>query len=334
MTFLWFTLLLLCLLLYVILDGYDLGLGIATLFERDQRRRREMLELVAVAWDANETWLVLLAVAMWAGFPLAYGTILPQAYLAVIVMLFALIVRGVSVEMASQKPPAPRWERAFGIASLIAALTQGVVASTLVANLTVSAGAYSGSAFGAFTWYSALAAGTVACAYLAMGHAYMKWKATGQLRASAGRRGLVSAAAAVVLAAACLAALGATAAPLNLSSPARVAGFVWLLVFAAAGVGVALWTLRRASRFDALPTVGLSIATVAGVLAVAVARYPLLVPPGLTADNTVSPDNTMAFLAVGIGLDVPLLLFYTWWAHYTFRGKRGSAPEAADLTLA
>jgi cytochrome bd ubiquinol oxidase subunit II len=79
MTFVWFALIVLCLLMYVTLDGYDLGIGIATLLERDGRHRRQMLELVAVAWDGNETWLVLLGVALWAGFPVAFGTILPHA---------------------------------------------------------------------------------------------------------------------------------------------------------------------------------------------------------------------------------------------------------------
>src|SRR3989440_9941328 len=127
MSFMWFLLILLCLLMYVALDGYDIGIGIATLIERDGSRRHEMLELVAQAWDANETWLVLLAVGLWAGFPLAFGAILPHTYLALIVVLLSLIVRGISVEMASQAPPAPRWERAFGVASLVAALAQGVV---------------------------------------------------------------------------------------------------------------------------------------------------------------------------------------------------------------
>ena len=77
----WFVLILLSLLMYVVLDGYDLGIGIATLFERDRHHRRAMLELVAQAWDGNETWLVLAAVSLWAGFPLAFGTILPHAYL-------------------------------------------------------------------------------------------------------------------------------------------------------------------------------------------------------------------------------------------------------------
>ena len=285
-----------------------------------------MLELVAVAWDGNETWLVLLGVALWAGFPLAFGAILPHAYLPLIVMLFSLIVRGVSVEMASQKPPAPGWERAFGAASLTAALAQGAAAGTLAARLTVTSGAFHGSAFGALGWFSALTAVTVACGYLALGYAYTKWKATGGLRATAGRRGTVAAAAAVVLAAACLCAVNATAATLNLS-PGRAFGFGWLLVFAAGGAVLALVTLRPGSRYDALPTAGLVTASMAVFLAVVVARYPVLAPPGLTVGDAASLGRTMEFLAIGIGLDVPLILFYTWYAHYAFRGRQDTADD-------
>ncbi|MEN3356298.1 MAG: cytochrome bd ubiquinol oxidase subunit [Mycobacteriales bacterium] len=328
MPFIWFLLILLCLLLYVTLDGYDLGLGIATLFERDPGQRRQLVELVAPAWDGNETWLVLLAVSLWAGLPLAYGTILPHAYLAVIVMLLALIVRGVSVEIASQNPPAPGWVRAFGVGSLIAALMQGVVVSTLAASLPLTDGAFSGSTFGAFGWFSALAAATVAAGYLALGHAYTKWKTTGEVRAKAGRRGFAAAVVAAVLGAASLGAVNATAAPLNLSGPSRAAGFAWLLAFAVAGVAMTLVTIRPGSRFDGLPLAGLVIATVAGVLALVVARYPLLAPPSLTVDAAASPGTTMDFLAVGVGLNVPLLLFYTYYAHYAFRGKQLGTPEA------
>ena len=333
MTFVWFALIMLCLLLYVTLDGYDLGIGIATLAERDPQRRRQMLELVAVAWDGNETWLVLLAVAMWAGFPLAFGTILPHAFLPLVVMLFALIVRGISVEMASQKPPAPGWVTAFGIGSLVAALAQGVAASTLASSLAITGGAYNGSMFGAMSWYSVLTALAVACGYLALGYAYTKWKTTGQLRDTAGRRGTIAAAATVVLGAACLGAVNATAAPLNLASPTRAAGFAWLMAFAVAGAAMAVVTLRPASRSDALPTTGLTIAVVATFLAVVVARYPVLVPPGLTVANSVSPDHTMEFIAVGIGADVPLILFYTWYAHHAFRGKQASVPERPGTPL-
>ena len=313
MTAVWFALVLLCLLMYVVLDGYDMGVGIATLLERNPRHRHEMLETVALAWDGNETWLVLLGVSLWAGFPAAFGTILPHACLPLTVMLFALIFRGAAVEIASQRPPAPRWEKAFGISSLVAALAQGAAAGTLAANLTTGGG---------LGWYSGLTAVTVAAAYLALGYAFIKWKGTGALRAQAGRRGIVATLAAVVLGAACLGAAEATAALLNLGSPARIAGFTGLLAFAALSAALAVATLRPASRRDALPLCGLAIGAVAIVLALVTARYPVIAPPSLTADNTVSPSGTMKFLAVGVGLNVPLVLFYSWYAHYAFRAAR------------
>jgi cytochrome d ubiquinol oxidase subunit II len=330
----WFLLIVLCLLMYVVLDGYDLGIGVATLMERDAQRRRDMLELVAQAWDANESWLVLAAVALWAGFPLAFGTLLPHTYLALIVMLLAMILRGISVEMASQAPPAPKWERAFGVGSLVAALAQGVVLASLTVNVTVTNGAYSGSPFGSIGWFSALAAVTVTCGYLALGYAYAKWKTTGDLRAHAGRRGTVTSAVTAVLAAVSLVAANGTDAPLNLHSPGRAIAFAGLLLFAAAGVVTALVTLRPTASYDFAPIAGLTMATVALVVAVTVARYPVLVPPALTLDDAVSPPSTMVFLAVGIGLNVPLLFFYNWFAHRTFRGKLTSPKEGLDMSEA
>jgi cytochrome d ubiquinol oxidase subunit II len=327
----WFVVMLLCLLMYVSLDGYDLGIGIATLVERDEHHRREMLEQVAQAWDGNETWLALLAVGLWAGFPEAFGTMLPHAYLPLIVMLLSLIVRGVSVELVSQSPPAPGWTRAFGIASLTAALAQGVVFGTLTERLIVVNGAFSGSPFGAFSWYSVLTAATVTSVYLALGYAFLKWKATGELRERAGVRGTVCAVLATVLGVVCLFAVNATDAPLNLHSPARVIAFTWLLVFGAAGIAMTLVTLRATSRYDAVPTAGLVITIVSLATAIVVARYPVLAPPALTVGNTAAPSNTMVFLAVGIGLNVPLILFYNWFSHHAFRGKLDSGPGGRDL---
>ena len=315
--------------MYVVLDGYDLGIGVASLFERDPRRRHEMLELVAPAWDGNETWLVLLVVCLWAGFPLAFGTILPHAYLPLIVVLFSLIVRGFSVEMASQADSASGWERAFGVGSLAASLAQGVVVGTLASDLTVANGAFSGSPFGSLGWFCVLTAATVTCGYLALGYAYTRWKANGELRVTAGRRGAVSTVLAAVLSAACLAAVNGTAAPLDLHGPGRAIAFAGLLLFAVGGLVMALVTLRPAARHDSVPLAGLASATVALVIAMVVARYPVLAPPALTITDTAAPPATMVFLAVGIGLNMPLVLFYNWFVQHTFKGKFDAAPREA-----
>jgi cytochrome d ubiquinol oxidase subunit II len=330
----WAALLLLCLAMYVLLDGYDLGIGVAMLVERDGRHRTQMLTQVAQAWDGNETWLVLLGVGLWAGFPLAFGTILPHAYLAVFVVLLSLIVRGVSVEMASQAPPGSTWERAFAIASLFAAIAQGVVLATLTQNLVVVGGAFSGSPFGSIGWFAVLAAATVTCLYLAMGYAYTKLNSTAELRGISARRGMVSTLIAVALVAASLVAVNFTAAPLDLHTPGRAIGFAGLLLFAAGGAGMALMTFRAASSSDALPLAGLAVAVVAVLIAVVVARAPVIVPPSLTVANSVSPSTTMVFLAVGVGLNVPLLLFYTWFSHRVFRSTTSSPRTGRTQPLA
>lgn len=300
-TTLWLAIVLLCLLMYVVLDGYDLGIGVATLLERDAIHRRHLLESVAVAWDGNETWLILLGVGLWAGFPLAFGTILPHAYLPVVVMLFALVVRGVSVEMASQAPPARHWTTAFGVASVLAAFAQGVTVGIVVS--------------GVFGWFCVLTGVTVTATYTALGYGHTKRKSSGRPRATAARRGAV---ATVVATGSSVAVL--LAAPLNLTGPGRVFAFYGLLLFAAAGVVTALVTFLRETGTDIPPFGGLVVAVVSVVLAVGVARYPVLMP-GLTVDNTAGPHNTMVFILVGIGLNMPLVLAYNVFAHRAFAGK-------------
>ncbi|WP_406437533.1 cytochrome d ubiquinol oxidase subunit II [Streptomyces sp. NBC_01613] len=323
-TTLWSATVLLCLLMYVVLDGYDLGIGIGTLFERDPAHRRHMLESVAVGWDGNETWLILLGVALWAGFPLAFGTLLPHAYLPVIVVLFSLVVRGVSVEMASQAPPAPRWTTAFGVASLLAAFAQGFALGTLTSAVHLRGEVYTGSAFGAFSWFCVLSGLTVTAGYTALGYAYTKHKSTGLLRESAARRGAVATAVGGVLLVVLVFAVDSTAAPLNLDSPGRAFAFAVLLLFAAGGAGTSLVTFpwkRQSGAADLLPLGGLVIATVSVFLALGVARYPVLLPPGLTVDSAAGPHSTMVFILVGIGLNMPLVLAYNVFAHRAFAGK-------------
>ncbi|OHV71747.1 hypothetical protein BCD48_34125 [Pseudofrankia sp. BMG5.36] len=233
-------------------------------------------------------------------------------------------MRGVSIEMASQAPPGRRWTTAFGIASLLASFGQGFALGTLTSALRVSNGAYAGSAFGAFGWFSALAGVTVTAGYTALGYAYTKQKSSGSLRETAGRRGLACTALTAALLVAALFAINDTAARLDLSSPGRAFAFGGLLLFAAAGATTAMVTFlwsQRSSAADTLPIGGLVVATVSVILALAVARYPVLVPPDLTVEGAVGPHNTMVFILVGIGLNMPLVVAYNVFAHRVFGGK-------------
>ena len=311
-TSLWVLEVLVCFLMYAVLDGYDLGVGVAVLFERDGGRKRSMVESVAVGWDGNETWLVLGVISLWAGFPLAFGTILPHAYLPLVVVLLSLIVRGVSVELVSQSSSLTRrWTTAFGWASLLASFAQGFALGTL-------------TSLGSMNLFCVLSGLTVTAAYLALGYAYTKRKSSGSMRKKAGRRGRIATAVMAALLIEVLFSISSTAAPLNLHSPARVSAFAVLLLFAVGGVVAALVTFTRDRRpsADTVPIGGLIVAVVSVLLALVVARYPVLLPPNLTVDAAVSPRNTMLFVLIGIGLlNMPLVLAYNVFAHRVFRGK-------------
>jgi cytochrome d ubiquinol oxidase subunit II len=339
----WFLVILFCLIMYIVFDGYDLGIGTATLLESDRGRRRHMIELVATGWDGNETWLILLGVSLWAGFPLAWGVILPHLYLPLIVTLFALIVRGVSVELTSQSDkPHPGWGWAFGLASLVASFGQGFSLGMLAEPAIVHGGAYAGES-GGFPWFAILMGATVTIAYLALGYAYLKLKGEGELRRRAATRGNVSALIAVVFGVASLVAINGTAAPLNLSDGLRAWSFWALLLFGVAGAALTALTFGRVRGnhlVDSMPFTGLVIATVAVFLAFTVSHYPVLVPPSLTVQDSAGPDGSLSFLLIGVGFNLPLVVFYHWFAHRTFGGKfrlpnessADAAPAAAVTT--
>jgi cytochrome d ubiquinol oxidase subunit II len=332
MVTIWFLVILLCLVMYVVLDGYDLGSGIASLFERDRHLKLEIVEVVATRWDGNETWLVLLGVALWAGFPLAFGVILPHLYLPLILTLFALIARGASVEFISQNPQAKQaWVTLFGVSSFVAAFAQGFAIGSLTSAAPIVNGAFAGSAFGAFTPFSVLGGVTAVLVYLSLGYGFLKVKSHGVMRESAARRGSGVAIAAVIAIAASLVAINATAAPLNLSTAGRAIAFWGFLLFAVAGVTMTLATFRRTTETvlaDRLPFAGIVVTIVSVILAITVARYPVLLPPSLTLSEAQSPDGSLIFLLVGIGLNMPLILFYNWFSHRTFGGKTVALPHA------
>src|SRR5271167_3017486 len=134
----WMIFVFLALTMYIVLDGYDLGIGVLTLIDRDDRRRREVQSLVAWTWDGNESWLVLLALTLWAGLPLVTGVALPALYLLLILMLWALIARGVALELIDEHDRwHPFWGPVFGGGSLVVAFCQGVVFGGLVGGLRV-----------------------------------------------------------------------------------------------------------------------------------------------------------------------------------------------------
>lgn len=175
----WLVFLGLFLTLYVVLDGFDLGIGVLSLFVREEERKGIMMASLSSVWDANETWLIVLGGALFGAFPGAYGIILNALYLPVIVMIFAFAFRGVAFEFREHSQWRRLWDTAFGLGSLIAALCQGFVLGGLIAGPTVHDGRFAGGPFDWFSPFSVLVAFGVVFGYVLLGAAYLIIKTEG-----------------------------------------------------------------------------------------------------------------------------------------------------------
>jgi cytochrome d ubiquinol oxidase subunit II len=321
----WMAVVLLALLAYVILDGYDLGIGTLTLFERDGGTRRSMLDVVGSVWDGNESWLILVAMGLWAGFPDAYATALPGLYLPLCLMLFALIFRGFAIEMALHRPGFDRvWGRLFGLGSLVAAFAQGVVFGGLLTGITVVNHRFAGR-----TWdflghgYALLTGCATVLLYAWAGAAQLQAKLAGDERRRASRQVRLLTGP-VVLACALSASLlpTATNARLRLVGVDRWLPFAYGLLVAAGAFYTAWRWAGRAPR--QVSFFAAAAAQTAGLLALICLYFPQLVPPSVTIYSAAAGRNTLVFLTVMIGIIGPGTVAYGIYAHWVFR----SAPPA------
>jgi cytochrome d ubiquinol oxidase subunit II len=332
MEYAWFAMVALCLSMYVLLDGYDLGIGTLTLFQRDPLNRREMVELLATAWDGNETWLILFAVGAWAGLPGAFGVMLPGLFLPLIVMLFSLILRGAAIEFISAGSGVPRgWGLAFGGGSLVASYAQGMAIGGLLSGVTQTNGVYTGGAFDFFTSYSVLTGLGAVLLYMTAGAAVLRYKTEGELRRQSGVVGRVTLAFTAGLALLAALSLAATATPLHLHSGWRIALFILALVVAVVGLITAASGFADGPDWRAL--VGVVTAEAACVLGLLTLILPVIVPPSITIHSARAPGMDFPLLAIGVGLNIPLVLFYGWYSHHVFRGKYRLPGSARPLGL-
>lgn len=322
---LWLFVPMLCLTMYIVLDGYDLGIGILMLFERDRDRRRDAVEVVSQAWDINESWIILLGVSLWAGFPMVFGASLPHLYLPVIAMLLCLAIRGFSTELLSQRRDAPQgWMWAFCLGSLGAALAQGAALGTLTqAMLLDDDGTYLGTESGFLPGIAALTAVATAAVYAALGAAYLLGKVDSPYVRRVARPVLAGAA---ILLVAVFALLPTTDAPLSFSGVQGIV--VGGLLGLAAGAAVMAWRAMRTGGPHHRAYMWVAFLVVAVLAAVYAGRYPVLGVPGITVERAGAPDLTMIVLLVGVGVNVLLVLFYTYFAHNVFRGPLRVPPRA------
>jgi len=311
------------LMMYVIMDGFDLGIGILSPFIARREDRDLMVNTVAPVWDGNETWLVLGGAAMLAAFPLAYSVLLTALYLPIITMLAGLIWRGVAFEFRFKADDAhkPFWDKAFAWGSYIAAFSQGVALGTFINGFTVVNGSYSGGGLDWLTPFSLFTGAGVLVAYAMLGATWLVMKTEGLLQAT--MRQLARRTVLLLLAVIAVVSLWTPANHPEVA--ARWFSFPNLLFFApvpllvavaAAWIFVALGRGRQVSPF--LLTLVLLFLGYSGL---AISLWPNIIPPGISIWAAASPPQSMGFALVGALLIIPFILAYTAWSYYVFRGK-------------
>jgi len=320
----WVSVLALSILLYVLLDGFDLGIGILYGFAREDRTRHAMMSAVAPVWDGNETWLVVSGVVLWGAFPIVYATLFSAFYLPLLFMLAGLILRGVTFEFRDKARHLPWvWDAAFAGGSLVATFMQGTMVGALVQGLPLLNGNY---AAGEFSWLSpfAVLSGIGLClGYALLGACWLVRKSEGDIQTTGFR--LIPALSFASLA--ILAALFVFALSENLRVLGRWLERPYLFAFPLAGVvaGIALaLSVRRRRERAPFYLVAATFAAAFGTFAVSF--WPYMIPFSITIDAAAAPHSTLAFMFWGEGLFVlPLMLVYTAISYRVFRGKVGSS---------
>jgi len=320
MVMFWVSLLAISILLYVLLDGFDLGVGILFGLTSSETRRRAMLGAVAPIWDGNETWLVVTAVILWGAFPGAYAALLPAFYLPLLVMLAGLILRGVAFEYRHNTERMRWiWDFSFAGGSLAATFIQGLTVGALVEGLPMANGQYTGGDFGWFSPFAALCGVGLCLGYALLGACWLVKKCETEARESAYRLiPYLSVGLLVFLVVVFIYALAA-----NLQVMGRWTERPYLFVFPVIGALAAIvLAISVRYRRDELPFPMVISIFLSAFGTLAVSFWPYMIPFVLTIDEAAAPYSSLAFMFWGEGLFIfPLMLLYTMISYSVFRGK-------------
>ena len=322
LAFIWAGLIALSVLIYVILDGFDLGLGILFPLAKSHQERDLMMNSVAPVWDGNETWLVLGGGGLFAVFPLAYAVVMPALYMPIMLMLLALVFRGVSFEYRWRDPRhRGLWDVTFFGGSLVAALCQGIALGALVQGIKVEGRAYAGGWFDWLSPFSLMTGVAVVIGYALLGACWLVMKTEGDIHHHMRRL-------ARPLALGTLALIGVVSLwtpflePVYFERWFNLPGSLWTLCVPAV-MAVLTWTLFSGLKGGAdsqpfLAALGIFATCFVGL---GISFFPMMVPPSLTIWQAAAPDKSLAFTLVGAVFLLPVILGYTAYAYWVFRGK-------------
>ena len=325
LTVIWALIIAFAVFMYVVMDGFDLGIGILFPTFGKGEERTQAMNAIAPVWDGNETWLVLGGGGLLAAFPLAYAIILPATYPLVIAMLLGLIFRGVAFEFRSRDPGHERfWDFAFCAGSLAAAFSQGLILGAILQGITVWDRSYAGDWFDWLTPYSVLTGLGVTVGYTLLGSTFLAMKLTGNAEAHAFRLAVRAGIATLALMLA-----------VSLATPFLLGRywnrwFDWPQILFTSQVPlltaitafVLFHSLRKRHRYlPFLLSLGLFLL---GMIGLGISIWPYVVPDSVTIWDAAAPERSQTFMLVGTVVILPVILAYTGWAYWVFRGKVGT----------
>lgn len=325
LTVIWALIIAFAVLMYVVMDGFDLGIGILFPAFAPGEERDQAMNAIAPVWDGNETWLVLGGGGLLAAFPLAYAIILPATYPLIIAMLLGLVFRGVAFEFRWRDPRHRAfWDMAFFGGSLVAALAQGITLGALLQGIHVEGRAYAGGWLDWLSPYSLLTGVGVVAGYALLGACWLALKVEGSAEDKA--FGFARKAAWATL---------ALMGGVSLATPFLAGQYFqrwfsepmiyWLVPVPLITGAVAFMLLRSLGQRHAWRPFLLTLALfLLGMVGLGVSMWPWVVPQSISIWDAAAPHRSQVFMLVGVGIIMPLILAYTGWAYWVFRGKVGS----------
>ena len=318
---LWACILALGVFMYVLLDGFDLGVGILFPFAPDDRSRDLMMASVAPIWDGNETWLVLGGLALLSAFPLAFAIIIPAVYFPILFMLLGLIFRGVAFEFRHMSTRRQVWDASFFCGSLVATFAQGLVLGTFVQGIPVAGRTYAGGNLDWATPFALLTGAGLVVGYALIGACWVAMKTEGPLKDWACSRAKL-----LALAVAAFIAMVSIWTPLLQPQIARRwfawPNMLWLSPVPIVTLGLFVWLWRAlAARRDVAPFLAAMALFVMCYLGLAISIWPMVVPYTISLWAAASATKSQGFLGLGTMFLLPIIFMYTGWSYWVFRGK-------------
>ena len=318
----WFAVLALFLFLYVMLDGFDLGVGILSITASSEERRGILMTSLGNVWDANETWLVLMGGALFGAFPLAYGTILQALYIPVMVMIFGLIFRAVAFEFREHAETKFFWNVAFGGGSFLAALGQGFALGAILQGIDVdSAGHFIGGTWDWLSLRSVLVALTLIQGYVLIGSTYLILKTEGELQRTHNLTARISAITTFIGAVY----LTITTPIFSESARAKLFDAPLIYVFALIPLlGVLLIVLLLKSLYakeETKPFVWTLLLFLLSFIGLGLVVFPYIIPTQITIYQAAASPSSLVFMIVFIGFLIPIMLAYNIYNYVVFKGK-------------